>query len=176
MNKGRTKETRGAYHPETPAPGNLPPYCENIPRGHDPGRSRRTKPHRSRTANRRRTEENRGGIDPGPEPFDLPAVTTQIFSRRLRTRDEHRRTGTTNHRGTTGEPRATGQALAAIHAEDVTQKGNKAARRTTEEQRERGGKHWTTRTGGEPAQKVLNFSHARARYRKSRGSLPGLSP
>ena len=114
MNNGRTKETRGAYHPETPAPGNQPPYYENISRGHDPGRSRGSKaaqkPHRSRTANRRRTEENRGGIDPGPEPFDLPAVTTQIFSRRLRTRDEHRRTGTTNHGGSTGNRREAGHS------------------------------------------------------------------
>lgn len=57
------------------------------------------KPHREQKTNRRK----QGGIDPGPVPFDLPAVTAQIFSRRLRTRDEHGRTGTTNHRGTTGE-------------------------------------------------------------------------
>lgn len=69
-----------------------------------------------------------------------------------------------------------GEALEEIHAEDVTQSRTMNKGRTTEKPGEALDNTNRRRTGDEPAQKVLNFPHARARNRKSRGSLPGLSP
>lgn len=85
------------------------------------------------------------------------------------------------------EPRGRGEALEEIHAEDVTQSRTEAANeRTRFFCIQKIGGFWASEhrkcffapegPAGEPAQKVLNFSHARARNRKSRGSLPGLSP
>lgn len=81
----------------------------------------------------RTNRRKQGGHRPGAGTLRPSRRHYTYFLAQTSNTDEHRRTGTTN-------PGEAGEQLAAIHAEDVTQKGNKAARRTTDEQRERGGR------------------------------------
>lgn len=107
---------RGAAVLSAAAPGTSRPSVRySLPETtRRPCRAAQTKIRAQGKSEKKRLEQktnkgNAGGVDPGPEPFDLPAVTTQIFSRRLRTRDEHRGTGTTNHGGTTGNGAGAGR-------------------------------------------------------------------
>lgn len=107
---------RGAAVLSAAAPGTSRPSVRySLPETtRRPCRAAQTKIRAQGKSEKKRIEQktnkgNAGGVDPGPEPFDLPAVTTQISARRLRTQDEHRGTGTTNHGGTTGNGAGAGR-------------------------------------------------------------------